>query len=214
MNTNTKTINNIAREAPAPTTPFEDFKTDYCCGSRSKIADACSPASVDFEIVAKKIEDAEPNSGINDQDFVEKLAVSELIDHIVEKHHTFTRNEIGRLILLLEKVCHKHGAQHPELHDLRVLFGALCDDMTTHMRQEEFHLFPYMKSVQQAHEKHLSVPFPRFGTIGRPIRVMMGDHDTTWDFLKEMRSITKDFSPPADACPSFKALYQGFEDLE
>ena len=40
-----------------------------------------------------------------------------LIEHIVETHHYFTRREIDRLVKLFDKVCSRHGENHPELFE-------------------------------------------------------------------------------------------------
>jgi regulator of cell morphogenesis and NO signaling len=48
----------------------------------------------------------------------------------------------------------------------------------------------------------------------RPIRMMMIEHDTDGERLAEMRRITSDYRLPAEACPSFTALYAGLQDLE
>jgi regulator of cell morphogenesis and NO signaling len=44
--------------------------------------------------------------------------------------------------------------------------------------------------------------------------MMMQEHDTAGDLLVKMRRITNDYSLPEGACPSFKALYFGLQDLE
>ena len=44
----TKTIREIALEAPATTRVFEKFKIDYCCGGNRSIADACAATGIDY----------------------------------------------------------------------------------------------------------------------------------------------------------------------
>jgi regulator of cell morphogenesis and NO signaling len=47
-----------------------------------------------------------------------------------------------------------------------------------------------------------------------PVRMMMQEHDGAGDTLKKLRAITNDYTLPADACISYKTLYdalQGFE---
>jgi iron-sulfur cluster repair protein YtfE (RIC family) len=41
----TKTIREIALEAPLTTRVFEEFKIDFCCGGRVPFAEACEMAS-------------------------------------------------------------------------------------------------------------------------------------------------------------------------
>src|SRR5688500_16027361 len=111
-----KTIREIALETPATTRVFEEFKIDYCCGGRKSLEEACAVAGLDPIMVSEKINAAlsdESERGKNGAS--EKRSASELIDYIIAKHHIFTVEEIERLTPLMEKVCTRHGEQHPTL---------------------------------------------------------------------------------------------------
>ena len=140
--------------------------------------------------------------------------LAELIDHILDKHHAFTRDELERIGALAEKVASKHGANHPELLRIRTLFGQLCDDLRPHMFKEEMILFPYVKQMEQAAANGRPMPYAPFGAVGNPVRVMMSEHDTAGDILRELRATTADYAAPADACVSYQTLYRALEELE
>src|SRR5688500_14146265 len=119
----TKTVREIALASPETTRVFEAFKIDYCCGGKKLFADACVEHGLDPSVVAEKIEAVLSSSSKTD-DQPEFKTPSELIDHIVEKHHLFTVEELERLTPLMAKVCMRHGEQHPELFKLQSLFTA------------------------------------------------------------------------------------------
>lgn len=212
---NTRTIREIALEMPQTTRIFEEFKIDYCCGGRKPFAEACQSAGVDPQVVSEKIEQAlsgaEKSFGFN---VPEKKSAADLIDHIVEKHHVFTKIELERLHALMEKVCRKHGAEHPELFDLQANFSTLRDDLIPHMRKEEMVLFPFVKQLEASLRLNLSIAAPPFGTVQNPVRMMMLEHDTDGEILRQMREISNDYALPDEACPSFTALYFGLQELE
>ena len=213
--TTTKTIREIALEAPETTRVFEEFKIDYCCGGRKSLDEACRAAGLDPKLVAGKIE-----SAIIDHDSrqestpAKKQTASELIDYIIAKHHIFTVKEIERLTPLMEKVCMRHGEQHPDLFELQSVFEALADSLIPHMRKEEAVLFPYIQSLESSPTTADRIQPPHFGTVENPIRMMMVDHETDGERLRKMRMISNDYTLPDGACPSFTALYAGMEDLE
>lgn len=213
---NTKTIREIALEYPQSVPVFEEFKIDYCCGGRKPLGEACQTAGLDENLVWGKIENAIAGIDENgtDQDFPEHKKPAELTDYIVEKHHVFTRNEIERLMPLLDKVCRKHGEQHKELFDIQKNFRALSDELLAHMRKEEMMLFPYIKVLAAVFSTNLPVAEPPFKTVNNPVRMMMLEHDAAGDFLREMRQVSNDYALPDGACPSFTALYFGLEELE
>lgn len=211
----TKTIREIALELPLTTRIFEEYKIDYCCGGRKPFAEACRNAGVEPKMVQQKIERALEAFG-NSQEFayIEKETASDLIDYILEKHHVFTKTELTRLTQLMEKVYSRHGEHRPELGELKKAFSLLNEDLTVHMRKEEMVLFPYIKTLEASISRNLSVPFPHFGTVKNPVRMMMQEHDTAGDLLRKMREISNDYALPEGACPTYTALYNGFEDLE
>ncbi len=44
--------------------------------------------------------------------------------------------------------------------------------------------------------------------------MMMTEHDTAGDILREMRKLSSDYLVPADACISYQTLYQALEAFE
>jgi regulator of cell morphogenesis and NO signaling len=53
-----------------------------------------------------------------------------------------------------------------------------------------------------------------FGTVGNPIAVMVAEHETVGDELARLRELTGGYTPPADACNTFRGLYHGLAELE
>src|SRR5205085_4339036 len=116
-----------------------------------------------------------------------KASLTALANHIIENHHTFTRQEITRLEKLFEKVCSVHARKHPELLRLLALFEILKEDLLPHMLKEEQVLFPYVASLELALDSKQQISIPVFGSVSNPIRMMMSEHDKVGEMLREMR---------------------------
>lgn len=211
-NLSTKTIKEIALENPATIRVFQEFKIDFCCGGKRLFDDACRVAGVAPEIVSARLEETFENN--SDADFVENKTASELIDYIVEKHHAFTKSEVERLSVLTRKVCHRHGASHNFLFALENSFRQLCEELLPHLQKEEMVLFPYIKRLEMSAANNLAASRPPFGSVNNPVRMMMFEHDAAGEILRKMREITGDYVLPKGACMSFRALYNGLEELE
>ena len=210
-----KTIRDIALEAPATTRVFEEFKIDYCCGGRRSIEDVCASSGIDPKVLMERIQAAIINSSSQtDLAHPEDKSPGDLIGYILDKHHVFTAQEIARLTPLMAKVANRHGELHPELLELQVLFTQLADSLMPHMRKEEVVLFPFILQLESAVNAGLSAPPSHFGTVENPIRMMMSEHDTDGERLRQMRELTNDYTLPEGACPSYTALFAGLEDLE
>ena len=206
------TVREIALEAPATTRVFEKYKIDYCCGGRRSIKDACAASGVDDNEVAKALElalalPAEPEQP-------EHMSIPQLVDHIIDTHHVFTRRELFRLSALMDKVSSKHGERHRELFKLKNLFTALSDDLLLHLKKEEAVLFPYVQELARAKEKSALPMIAPFGSVEHPVGMMETEHEEAGSILSQMRQVTNDYKTPEGACPSFTALYFSLEELD
>lgn len=213
QNLSTMTVREIALEMPQTTRVFEQFKIDYCCGGRKPIAEACDRAGVDAKDVIEKLE-ALFTSDVPQDAWIGNASLHELISHIIDKHHVFTKSELRSLAPLMDKVARVHGENHPELSELKTAFEDLSADLFSHMMKEEEMLFPFVEGLERSKDQGLPTPMSPFGTVRNPIRVMMSEHDVAGDLLRKMRSLSNDYTPPADACPSFTGLYFRLAELE
>jgi len=207
------TVREVAMELPQSTRLFEKLRIDYCCGGHKPLAEACASAGVDVDEVMEMLADVTQSEDTAALDF-QNASLPELITHILDTHHVFTKSEMERLQSLTDKVIGAHGANHPELLHVRELWQRLCADLKPHMFKEEQILFPYMIALAQSADHKWAAPFAPFGTVNNPIRMMMREHDTAGEILRELRALTSDYKAPADACISYQTLYQALENFE
>jgi regulator of cell morphogenesis and NO signaling len=210
----TRTVGEYALEIPAATRIFEKLGIDYCCGGGTSLADACAKAGVTVDEVLDSLKTAERSVETFAGGEWQSASPAELIVHIVEKHHSFTRDELVRLDALLAKVCGVHGQNHPELFHLQNQFQELRCDLEPHMLREEQVLFPYIIRLEKTIEENQPFPIPPFGTVRNPVRVMMAEHDAAGEILRTMREASSDYTTPPDGCISFQTLYSALIALE
>jgi regulator of cell morphogenesis and NO signaling len=202
-------VRQIAVEAPASIPLLEHFGLDYCCGGQHTLAQACASKNVQLAPVLEALQDApsNPNAATDWQTAPLHL----LAEHIVTRHHGFTRQQLTLLCALMEKVQSRHGDTHAEVPELGKALAALAAELTHHFVCEENILFPYIARLEQ--DGKAALP-PMFGSISQPIQKMMLDHDRAGDELSHMRTLTNNYQPPQDACTTYRALYRALEELE
>jgi regulator of cell morphogenesis and NO signaling len=210
-----KTVPEVALENPAATRVFERFGIDYCCGGNQALEQACQRAGVSFDEVVDSIEMEEVTArGAKQVHDWQSEPLSELITHIKNTHHKYTREETVRLSALLEKVCSVHGKNHPELFGIRDTFGGLSQELMTHLMKEEMVLFPYIERMEESViQREPVLPAP-FGSVQNPVVVMEHEHDSAGAALRSIRKASNDFVPPAEACISYQTLYKALADFE
>jgi regulator of cell morphogenesis and NO signaling len=206
-----KTVRELALENPAATRIFEQLGIDYCCGGNRSLEQACQAAHVPLERVEKSLE-AAPRVPAGRDWAVEPLF--ELIAHIRNTHHRYTRDEIKRLGPLFEKVCSVHWKNHPELLEIRVAFDRLAQELMMHMMKEEAVLFPYIERMEESVVAQEPVLPPPFGAVRNPVAMMMREHDDAGAALREMRDASRGYTAPPDACLSYQTLYRALSEFE
>lgn len=213
----TKTVRELAVELPHATRVFEKLGIDYCCGGKRPLREACEHAGIPLEAAATALNDAELDQhdkrAAGDRDWM-KVSLTELMDHIQRRHHTYIRDESPRLQQLFAKVVAKHGETHRELPEAQRVFESLISELAVHMMKEEHILFPYVVLMEEAVLQGEPVPPAMFGTVRNPVQMMMNEHDNAGELLREIRSYTAELTAPEDACTSFRALYQGLAAFE
>jgi regulator of cell morphogenesis and NO signaling len=213
--TTEKTVRELALENPAATRVFEKLGIDYCCGGNKSLEEACRTANLNTDQVLDSLEMVEQSAHAARKDRnwqAEPLA--DLIAHIKNTHHKYTREEIARLGPLFDKVCAVHGKNHPELLQIRGTFHGLAQELTTHLMKEEMVLFPYVVRMEEATlEKEPIVPAP-FGTVQNPVSMMEHEHDSAGNALRAMREASGNYVAPADACVSYQTLYKALAEFE
>ena len=214
MINSTMTVREVALAMPESTRLFETLKIDYCCGGNRPLNEACASIGVEVTEVMGMLEAASQFERSDSPTDFQKLPLGELIAHILDTHHVFTKQEMARLQLLTRKVISAHGENHQELHKVGVLFDQLCADLEPHMFKEEQILFPYILALANAEAQNQAAPFAPFGTVNNPIRMMMMEHDTVGEILRELRTVTSDYASPPDGCISYRTLYEALEAFE
>ncbi|MFY9221613.1 MAG: iron-sulfur cluster repair di-iron protein [Blastocatellia bacterium] len=215
ITTISKTLSDYASNVPGAVEIFEEFGLDYCCGGGRMLDQACAEIGLTVDEVLTKLSQAEENKKVKSE-FIDwsKESLTNLVNYILTTHHIYTKQEIEQLPKLLTKVIIAHEENHPELKKLAQILQTLVDDLDQHMMKEEQVLFPYITALEKSKTQSEKLPTACFGTVKNPIRVMMFEHDTAGDLLKNIRLVTSDYTIPTDVCPSFRSLYQRLQDLE
>lgn len=206
-------MKDIALSSPAGRRVLEDAGLDYCCGGGKSLREACLRADVSAEEVLKRLRENSKDISPDEANWI-SAPLSDLTRHIRERHHRYVREAISRIQALLEKVAAKHGERRPEIRLVRTRFIEIGQEMIMHMQKEEQILFPYIDALEKAKITHGFVEPPFFQTVRNPIQAMMSEHDFAGDLVKQIRKLSGDYTPPADACTSYRALYQDLREFE
>jgi regulator of cell morphogenesis and NO signaling len=198
------TIGDIAAGIPSSVRFFQRHGIDFCCGGARTLGAVCNERGLPFAATVAAIE-ASASTPADERDWVHQ-PLGNLIDHIVATYHDALREELPRLQAMSAKVAQAHGTRTPHLREMLQIVDALAADLLLHMRKEELALFPAIRAIEAGEAKA--------SWIASPVSVMEHEHDRAGALLDDLRTLTSGYTPPADACATTRALYQGLEELE
>ncbi len=211
-----KSISELSRIGPSVIRVLEGSRVAHGCCTSDSLEDACRDAGVDVEEIAALVQHAESvsHAAIDRDDEFDAMSLAALCDHIVRKHHAYTREADRDVATLIRSVCSVHGIEHPELSTIQRVFGSLALILENHLLKEERVLFPYIALMESSLNFGKPVPAAPFGSIAEPIRVMLSDHEAVNGSISEIRRLSGDLMVPEGACNGYRALYAAIDDLE
>jgi len=187
-----RTLADIATTLPGATAVFRSEKLDFCCGGGDLLREAAAAKSSDLGGIVAKLQSlaatAEPAAAPQGADA--------LITLIETRYHQAHRRELPELIRLARRVEAVHRGVASAPLGLADRLERVVAELEIHMEKEEQFLFPLMR--QGGHP-----------TIGRPISRMLAEHDDHGAHLHAIEALTNDFTPPDEACTTWRALYTG-----
>jgi len=204
------TVGSWVAHYPATSRVFQEFKIDFCCGGGISLQEVCDKKNIDPQVILQQLKDVQDGRQDSDEKDWTTATLTELYEHIVDTHHKFLRSELPRLEKMARRVAQVHGESHPELIEVRDVFLELQAELKPHMMKEEQVLFP---AIRQLESTSSPIHFP-FGSVGNPIQMMEHEHDSAGDAIRKLRELTNQFMPPPEACNTYRALFDGLQDLE
>ncbi len=205
-------IGEIVADNYETATVFSTHKIDFCCNGNRTLSTACetSPVSVSDLIDELKAITHKDTTANNYQDW----SLSFLADYVYNQHHTYIERKVPEIKQYLTKITNVHGAQHPELHQIKELFFGAADDLIPHLKKEELILFPYFRKLDQALKTQSKVQPPQFGTVVNPVDMMHQEHDNEGIRFREIARLSNNYTPPADACNSYRVTFALLKEFE
>ena len=82
------------------------------------------------------------------------------------------------------------------------------------MKKEELILFPFVKNMVKAKISNEAIQQPHFGTVENPVNMMKHEHTVEGERLRKIADLTNEYTPPADACNTYKVTFAMLQDFE
>ncbi len=192
---------------------FSKYKIDFCCKGDKTLEEVCQTKGLDVNTIESEINAVLNSHSSSEIDF-KSFSPNLLIEYIVETHHEYIREKTPVLSAYLDKLCKVHGDRHPELFEINYLFSVSATDLLQHLQKEESILFPYIKIMTNAIKNNENIQQPGFGSVENPIEMLKQEHETEGDLFVEIAKLTNGYTPPNDACETYKVTFAMLKEYE
>jgi regulator of cell morphogenesis and NO signaling len=205
------TVGQLVVERPSRARVFEKLGIDYCCGGKKPLLEAINEKGLEAQKVVAELEHELIGHGADpkEQDW-STASLTDLCNHVENIHHRYLKEELPRLEFLTHKVAARHGDRRPELIEVHKIFLAFQEELFSHMAKEERVLFPICRQLDRAEK----LPATHCGSIANPISQMIHEHDDAGAALARINELTDNYTPPADACNTYRATFDALRQLE
>ncbi len=191
---------------------FKKHGIDFCCGGNISVEKACAKKKINQKVLEKELAEVDDIKDVIED--YNKWELDFLMIYIENVHHTYVKESMPLISQYANKVAKVHGHHYTEVVKINQLFHEVANELLSHMQKEEQVLFPFIKQLVDAKKtgiKNITAPF---GTVKNPIQMMEQEHEGAGDIFKEIAELTNNYTPPAEACNTFKALYAKLEEFE
>jgi regulator of cell morphogenesis and NO signaling len=210
--TSQQTLASIVTEHHQTVPVLEKYNLDFCCKGKRTLAQACTEKGLSIEAVMKELEASSTAEKSNSMPFT-AMSAEQLIGHILIHHHFYLKQMMPTIAEHLIKVDAKHGQRFPYMTTVLGLFLHLKNEMNMHMQKEEMILFPRIKEVESFYHFKQHKNLDR-NYVNGPVGVMEHEHDEAGEIMSKIRELTNNYTPPEDACTTFKVSLAELKEFE
>jgi regulator of cell morphogenesis and NO signaling len=194
---------------------LERLGIDYCCGGQHTLKEAAAEKGLSLPAVLDGLNRAmaEPARGHHPARDWSSAPLPELAAHILERHHTFMKEQLPRMEGLLTRVLAAHGERHgDELRAAQGIYEAMDIALTHHLLTEEDVVFPLI--LEAAGSAAAGREEEAVARLRPHLEHLEAEHRQAGRELQRLREATSGYRLPDDACPSFRELYEGLAAVE
>ena len=208
-----ETLGQIAASDLRKAEVFKKHGLDFCCGGKKTLHEACQEKGLDVTRIEQELQEAGKNTLAPSLSYSD-WSLDFLVDYIVNTHHAYVKKTLPDLLAYASKTAKVHGDQHPELLAIQMLVTEINRELIDHLAKEEQILFPFIKKLVNKGTTDQSDHLSYNGTVQSPIDVMEMEHETVAKNFVRIRTLSKNYAVPEDACATYSLLYNKLAEFE
>jgi regulator of cell morphogenesis and NO signaling len=156
------------------------------------------------------MENNEISASTNSENY-DSLELDFLVDHIINTHHVYVKENIPLILQYTKKIAEVHGSNHPELLKIASIFTGVANDMLEHLGKEEEVLFPNILKIVNANVNNLK---ENLEPVSWLIQGMETEHEFVGNEMQAIAKLSTNFIAPPDGCITYQITFQKLKEFE
>jgi regulator of cell morphogenesis and NO signaling len=194
---------------------FRKWGINYCCGGNLPLEDACSVKQINLSDVKQDLSQATRNIRLSNSTAFNEWPVPFLTDYIVYVHHSYLKIALPQLRQLMASFVPGHLKKYPYLANVHQTFQDLADELDEHIKEEEESIFPYVKQINSTYSQKETYGSLFVRTMRKPMaQIIEKEHGRIASLLKQLRTLTNNYSFGPDACANYQVIYNKLKELD
>ena len=145
----------------------------------------------------------------------EAWPLSELIRHIVERHHAWLRAELPAIGQSIRQTIRSEGhTRSRRFIEIEKLFRKFQRETENHLKKEETVLFPLIEKLESRVASGLAPERHSFGPLRNPVQFMTEDHELADRLLAKMKELAAEDVPMPELSAAWDALLERLKTVE
>ncbi|WP_020402577.1 hemerythrin domain-containing protein [Gracilimonas tropica] len=175
------------------------------------LMEVCTAQQKNEDEVVKEIRRFKMGRFLNYPEGIFNWSPELVIHYLEEEHHNYTRSLLRDINYYGERAWDVHGTQYSELNQVKWYVEKLKGKLEMHIKFEENKFFPMTLRFfgMNGDIKHGTVQ-----SLKKQVDLVEKDQKEIAYLMGRLRDLTKKFTPPKEACTTFRLLYSNLQKLD
>jgi regulator of cell morphogenesis and NO signaling len=208
-----KTVADIVRADYRTADVFKKYGINCCDENRVSLLETCTSRNLDYNSILDELSQATKTITISNFLHFSDWKISFLIDYIKNVHHAYMHMALSSIESSLISYIDTHKKKQPEINRILFLFRELSVLLMTHSRHEEEIIFPYIRQIENTFLRKETYGNLFVRTLRKPLSNIEKEHEVAMSILKEIQSLSNNYTCPSSGCADQSAIYQKLNEF-
>lgn len=208
-------VTDLVRQDYRTAAVFRKYGIEFCCSARFPLSVVCDNMGLNLDEIQDELAKATRPLQMPPAINFHEWDIDFLVDYILNVHHQYLRDRLPFIKEQMSRFVVEHEEKYPGIKELQERFNTLSAHMLPHLQQEEEVLFPYVRQIAHAYTDSEPYAGLLVRTLRKPMEdTMQREHDIVMETLVRIRQLTRNYTPPENACISHRVSFSLLRELD